>query len=43
MAGKGGKVASVARVQLEKTTGKKIVSNKNVKLINPTEIKELDK
>jgi len=43
VAKKGGKVASVARVQLEKTTGKKIVTNQNAKSINPPENKKLDK
>ncbi len=43
VAKKGGKVANVARVQLEKTTGKKVISNKNAKSIKPPENKKLDK
>ena len=43
VAKKGGKVANAARVQLEKTTGKKIISNKNAKSIKPPENKKLDK
>ncbi len=42
VAKKGGKVANAARVQLEKTTGKKVISNKNVKSIKPHENKKLD-
>ncbi len=33
----------VACVQLEKTTGKKVISNKNAKSIKPPENKKLDK
>ena len=40
---KGGKVADAARKQLEKTTGKKVVSDKNAKqLISPADIKEIE-
>ncbi len=35
VAQKGGKVANAARKQLEKTTGKKVVTNKNAKQLNP--------
>ncbi len=35
VAKKGGKVAHAARKQLEKTTGKKIVSDKNAKMLKP--------
>ena len=43
VAKKGGKVANVARVQLEKTTGKKIITKQNAKSINPPENKKLNK
>ena len=39
----GGKVANVARKQLEKTTGKKIVSNKNAKILKSIDNNILDK
>ena len=39
----GGKVANVARKQLEKTSGKKVISNKNAKLVKSTDNKILDK
>ena len=35
VARKGGKVAKAAREQLEKTTGKKIVTKQNAKILNP--------
>lgn len=41
VAKKGGKVAKAARVQLEKTTGKKVVTKLNAKSIN-TDNKELE-
>lgn len=43
IAKKGGKVADVARKQLEKTSGKKVISNKNAKLLKSTDNKILDK
>jgi len=36
VARKGGKVANAAREQLEKTTGKRVITSKNVKSLNPT-------
>ncbi len=36
-------ISNAARVQLEKTTGKKVISNKNAKSIKPPENKKLDK
>ena len=35
--------SNAARVQLEKTTGKKVISNKNAKSIKPPDNKKLDK
>lgn len=43
VAKKGGKVANAARVQLEKTTGKKVITKQNAKSINPPEKKKLKK
>jgi len=43
IAKEGGKVADVARKQLEKTSGKKVISNKNAKLLKSTDSKILDK
>ncbi|OQX77692.1 MAG: hypothetical protein B6D61_06760 [Bacteroidetes bacterium 4484_249] len=43
VARKGGKVANAARVQLEKTTGKKVVSRKNAKSLKPPANKKLNK
>lgn len=43
VAQKGGKVASAARKQLEKTTGKKVITERNAKLLNLTKNKKLDK
>ena len=42
VAKKGGKVAKAARVQLEKTTGKRIITNQNAKSINPPKNKKLE-
>ena len=36
VARKGGKVANAARKQLEKTTGEKVITSKNIKLLNPS-------
>jgi hypothetical protein len=41
VARKGGKVADAARKQLEKTTGKKIVTSKNAKQLNPKDDKKI--
>ncbi|MCD4681663.1 MAG: hypothetical protein K8R86_00155 [Bacteroidales bacterium] len=43
VARKGGKVANAARIQLEKTTRKKVISKKNAKSLNPPANKKLDK
>lgn len=43
VARKGGKVAKAARVQLENTTGKKVVTKQNVKSLYPTKNKKLKK
>ncbi|MBC8180935.1 Bro-N domain-containing protein [candidate division KSB1 bacterium] len=43
VAKKGGKVAKAARVQLEKTTGKKVITKQNAKAINPPGNKKLKK
>jgi len=43
VAQKGGKVADAARVQLEKTTGRKVITQKNAKTIKPPKNKKLDK
>lgn len=43
VAKKGGKVAKAARVQLEKTTGKKVLTKQNAKAINPPGNKKLKK
>ncbi len=44
VARKGGKVAEVARKQLEKSTGKKVVTNKNARVLNqPNKNKEIEK
>jgi len=43
VAREGGKVANVARTQLEKTTGKKVISIKNAKSLNPSKNKKLNK
>jgi len=43
VAKKGGKVANAARVQLEKTTGKRIITKRNAKSINPPGKKKLEK
>ncbi len=42
VAREGGEVANVARKQLEKTTGKKIISNQNVKSLKSEDNKKLD-
>lgn len=41
VAKKGGNVAKAARVQLENTTGKKVVSKKNAKSLNTKRSKKL--
>jgi hypothetical protein len=41
VARKGGKVADAARKQLEKTTGKKVVTSKNAKQLNPKDDKKI--
>lgn len=41
VAKKGGNVAKAARLQLEKTTGKKVVTSQNVKLIAENKIKRI--
>ncbi len=43
VAQKGGKVADVAREQLEKTTGKKVISNQNAKSLGTTNVNKLKK
>ena len=43
VAKEGGKVANVARKQLEKTSGKKVISNKNAQSLKLTDNKKLDK
>ncbi|MEA2096923.1 MAG: BRO family protein [Candidatus Cloacimonadota bacterium] len=43
VAKEGGKVAKVARKQLEKTSGKKVISNKNARLLKSENQKKLDK
>lgn len=43
VAKKGGKVANAARKQLEKTTGKKVITDKNAKSLNTPKNKKLDK
>jgi len=43
VARKGGKVAQVARKQLEKTTGKKVIISKNPKLLKSPKNEKLDK
>jgi hypothetical protein len=42
VAQKGGEVAKAARVQLESTTGKKVVTSKNAKSLMQSKIKEID-
>ena len=42
VAQKGGKVAKAARVQLENTTGKKVVANRNAKSLKSANNKELE-
>ncbi|MCD4789894.1 MAG: Bro-N domain-containing protein [Bacteroidales bacterium] len=42
VAQKGGKVAKAARVQLENTTGKKVVTNRNAKSLKSANNKELE-
>ncbi len=41
VARKGGKVAKAARLQLEKTTGKKVVTKQNAKVLDPNKNKEI--
>ncbi len=43
VAKKGGKVAKAARVQLEKTTGKRVITKQNAKSLRPNNNKELEK
>lgn len=42
VAQKGGKVAKAARVQLEKSTGKKVITKKDVKSSKITNRKEIE-
>jgi len=39
---KGGNVAKAARLKLEETTGKKVVTKQNAKSLNPKDNKNLD-
>ena len=41
VAKEGGKVANVARKQLERTSGKKVISNKNTRSIKSTNNKKI--
>ena len=43
VARKGGKVAEAARLQLENTTGKKVVTSKNAKSLQQAKNNELNK
>ncbi len=43
VAQKGGEVAEAARKQLENTTGKKVITSKNAKTLNPPQNKKLNK
>jgi len=42
VARKGGNVARAARLQLEKTTGKKVVTKQNARQLAPIKNKEID-